>query len=151
MKKTIATATALAVLGTGVFAQDLPREVRARQGAMQILAINLGILGGMAKGEMEYSADAATAAADSIAAISMVNLAPLFPAGTSEMDIDGTRAKAEIWDNLADVASSWQSLQDAVPALQTAAAEGQAAIGPALGQVGKACQACHDDYQAPRN
>ena len=42
------------------------RPVKARQGQFRILAINLGILGGMAKGETEYDAEAAQAAADTI-------------------------------------------------------------------------------------
>lgn len=149
MKKTFATLAALAVFATGAAAQDLPKEVKARQGQFQIMAINLGILGGIAKGEIEYDAATAQAAADSLVGISMVNPAPLWPAGTDEMAIEGTRAKAEIWDNLPDVVSKWQAFGEAAKVMQTAAGEGPEAIGPALGQVGGTCKACHDAYRAP--
>jgi cytochrome c556 len=65
MKKTFAVAATIAAIGaTTAYAQDLPREVKARQGQFQIMAINLGILGGIAKGEIEYDAATAQAAAD---------------------------------------------------------------------------------------
>ena len=36
--------------------------VKARQSAMTLYSFNLGLLGGMAKGDIEYDADAASAA-----------------------------------------------------------------------------------------
>lgn len=129
----------------------MPKEVKARQGMFQIMAINLGMLGGMAKGEIEYDAATAQAAADSLVGVSMINPAPLFPAGTDEMSIDGTRAKAEIWENLPDVVSKWQAFGEAATAMQAAAGEGAGAIGPALGAMGGTCKACHDAYRAPQS
>ncbi|CAG0911098.1 unnamed protein product [Cyprideis torosa] len=131
-------------------AQDMPKEVKARQGQFQIMALNLGILGGMAKGAVEYDAEVAQAAAGSLVGISMVNQGPLWPEGTSELDIDGTRAKVEIWDNLPDVLAKWSDFGTAAKAMQTAAGEGPEAIGQALGQVGGASKACHDAYRAPQ-
>lgn len=149
MKKSIVAVAALAVLGTAAIAQDMPKEVKARQGQFQILALNLGVLGGIAKGQIEYSAEAASAAADSIAGVAMVHQATLFPEGTDSMSLDGTRAMPAIWENMDDFASKWSDLGTAAAEMQTAAATGKDAIGPALGKIGGACKACHDTYRAP--
>ncbi|MDU8911531.1 cytochrome c [Aestuariicoccus sp. MJ-SS9] len=152
MKKTLTTLTIVGLLAGGTaFAQDYSAQLKARQGEMRIMAINLGILGSMAKGETEYSAEAAQAAADTLVAVSMIGQAPLWPAGSSEMDIEGTRAKAEMWDNLPDVLDKWAAFGDAAKVMQAAAGEGQAALGPALGTVGGTCKACHDAHRAPAN
>ena len=152
MKNTVAIlAIAAAVAGTTASAQNFENAVKARQGMFQILAINLGILGGMARGNTEYDAETAAAAAQSIVGVSMIVPSPLFPAGSSEMDIDGTRAKAEIWDNIDDVVGKWEALGTAAQTLPAAAAEGPAAIGAALGGVGGTCKACHDAYRAPQS
>lgn len=132
-----------------VFAQDVPDAVKARQGQFRIMAINLGILGSMAKGETQYDAETAQSAADSIVAISNVNQGPLWPQGTDAMSIDGTRAEPQIWENLDDVLAKWSDMGDAAEQLQTVAATGRDALGPAMGQLGNTCKACHDDYRAP--
>ncbi|WP_121631539.1 c-type cytochrome [Tropicibacter alexandrii] len=149
MKKSFAALAALAVLGSAAFAQDMPKEVKARQGQFQILALNLGVLGGIAKGAIEYDEATATAAADSIVGVSMVHQATLFTEGTDSMSIDGTRAMPAIWENMDDFASKWGDLGTAAAEMQTAAATGKEAIGPALGKIGGACKACHDTYRAP--
>ncbi|MHA6323914.1 c-type cytochrome [Roseivivax sp. CAU 1753] len=148
--KVIALASLCTALALPAVAQDFSGHLKARQGQFRIMAINLGIIGDMAKGEADYDADAAQAAADSIHAISMVNQPPLWPEGTSEMDLDGTRAKTEIWDNLDDFASKWQALGTQAAKLQSVAGTGQEALGPALGTLGGACKACHDEYRAPQ-
>ncbi|HBM58317.1 MAG TPA: cytochrome C554, partial [Citreicella sp.] len=90
------------------------------------------------------------AAADTLVAVSTINQPPLWPEGSSEMDMDGTRAKAEIWDNMDDFASKWAGFGEAASAMQQVAATGQEAIGPAMGGLGGACKACHDTYRAPQ-
>ena len=152
MKMTIAAAAGVALLATGALAQeqDLSGNVKARQGQFRIMAINLGILGDMAQGKTEYDAEAAQAAADTLVAVSTINQPPLWPEGSSEMDMDGTRAKAEIWDNRDDFASKWAGFGEAASAMQQVAATGQEAIGPAMGGLGGACKACHDTYRAPQ-
>lgn len=150
--RTLALVAALTAAATGsVQAQDYGKQLKARQGQFQIMAMNLGILGGMAKGETEYSAEAAGQAAASIVGVSMIHQPTLWPEGSDEMSIDGTRAKTTIWDNNADFLDKWMALGTAAKALQVAAGEGQAAIGPALGQIGGTCQACHEAHRAPAN
>lgn len=150
----LALPLAACLIATPAFAQDdFSANLKARQGQFRILALNLGILGGMAKGEIAYDAETAQMAADSIHAVSMVKQSPmtLWPEGTDEMAIDGTRALPAIWENWDDFASKWSALGEAAAGLQSAAANGQEAIGPAIGPLGNACKACHDDYRASQN
>lgn len=151
MKNVVTTMAAMALLATtgAVSAQDFEKEIIARKGQMQVMAINLGILGGMARGTTEYDAEAAQAAADSIVGISMVNQAPLRPAGSDSMSVDGTRALPALFEDTPELRGIWSDLGAAALELQAAASTGQEAIGPALGKIGGTCKACHDDYRAP--
>ncbi|MGD9865479.1 MAG: cytochrome c [Pseudodonghicola sp.] len=150
MKKQIfVLATAAALIGTVAVAQDYSAQLKARQGQFRILALNLGILGGMAQGKMPYDAAAAQRAADSLVAVSHIDPTPLWPEGSDNMSTDGTRALPAIWDNHPDFLTKWDALGVAAAEMQTAAASGQEALGPAMGKLGGACKACHDAYRAP--
>lgn len=152
MNRFVTGLAALSVCVAGAaYAQDHSAQLKARQGQFRILAINLGTLGGMAQGKIDYDAEAAQMAADSVVAVSMIHQGPLWPEGSSEMDVDGTRAKVEIWDDFDDFSSKWSALGEAALNMQAAAGTGQAALGPALGQLGGACKACHDTYRAPES
>jgi cytochrome c556 len=140
-------AAALSVAAVPVLAQDFNAQVKARQGQFRILAINLGILGGMAKGDTPYDAATAKAAADSVVAVTMINQAPLWPKGSDNVAMKGTNALPAIWENPADLGAKWQALADAAKGLQ--AATDAAGIGAALGPVGATCKACHDANRAP--
>lgn len=142
-------AMGLAIAATGVAAQDVGQAVKARQGQFQIMAINIGTLAGMARGTAEYDAEAAQAAADSLVAVSMIHQPPLWVEGSSEMDIDGTRAQANIWDDIPDFLSKWEDFGAGATAMQAAAGTGLEGVQGAIGGVGGACSACHDVYRAP--
>lgn len=151
MKKTFALLAGLAIFASPpAFAQDdFSGHLKARQGQFRILAINLGILGGMAKGETPYDAEMAQHAADSLVAVSQIYEPPLWPEGSDNMSLEGTRALPSIWDEREDFLAKWAGLGEAVSGMQQVAATGQEAIGPALGKVGGACKACHDKHRAP--
>ena len=147
-----AIALAAMISGTAVYAQDdFSGQLKARQGQFRIMAINLGILGSMAKGEMEYSAEAAQMAADTLVAVSTIQQTPMWPAGSDDMAIDGTRAQTTIWEQNADFLSKWADFGTAAQAMQASVGNGQDALGPLLGQVGGTCKACHDTHRAPAN
>ncbi|MGH1413159.1 MAG: c-type cytochrome [Pelagimonas sp.] len=154
MKKSFATVAVLASLATTAFTAtamaDVPQAVKARQGQFNIMALNLGILGGMAKGQVEYDAEAAQAAADALVAVSMINQAPMWPAGTDNMSIEGTRALPAMWDNVEDAMGNWAAFGEAAKAMQAAAGMGKDKIGPNMGKLGGSCKGCHDTYRAPK-
>lgn len=147
--KVIALAAAAALVAPAAFAQDdFSAQLKARQGQFRIMALNIGVLGGMAQGKIAYDAEAAQIAADSLVAISGVHQGKLWPEGSDEVMIEGTRAKAAIWENFDDFASKWAAFGEQAAAMQAVAGDGLEAIGPAVQQLGGTCKACHDDYRA---
>lgn len=154
MKRTLAFAVAFAALGcsTAALAQeDFTAQLKARQGQFRIMAINLGILGGMAQGKMDYDAAAAQAAADTLVSVSMIQQGPMWPDGSDNMAIDGTRAQPTIWEQNDDFLAKWGDFGTAAKAMQAAASGGKEALGPVMGQIGGTCKACHDMHRAPAN
>lgn len=126
--------------------------VKARKAHMQLYSHNLGILGGMAKGEIEYDASQAEAAASNLAALSTLNQRSYWTPGTSRDDLgEETRALAAIWAEGSNAAEIGGQLAEAAASLAAVAGDGREAIGPALGPVGKACQDCHEDYRHSDN
>jgi cytochrome c556 len=149
---TITLATAFALVAPAAMAQDdFSAQLKARQGQFRIMALNLGILGGMAQGKIEYDAAQAQEAADTLVAVSTISQAPHWPEGSDNFSIDGTRAQASIWEENDDFLSKWADFGQAALAMQTAAGEGTQAIGQALGQMGGTCKACHDAHRAPES
>lgn len=145
-------AAASLTIGSTAYAQDnFENQLKARQGQFQIMAMNLGILGGMARGKIEYDADMAQAAADTLVAVSQIQQGPMWPEGSDDLSIDGTRAQTTIWDQNADFLSKWGDFGVGALAVQAAAGNGLDAIGPALGQIGGTCKACHDTHRAPES
>jgi len=144
-----AAALALGMAATPVatLAQDFNSEIRARQGQMRVQALNLGVLGGMARGQMEYDAAMAQAAADNLAAVAMLDQRFAWPEGSSLMDVDNTRAMPDIWDDFDAFAAEWVAYVEAAQGLQAVAGDGLEALGPGLQALGQTCGSCHEDFQ----
>ncbi|MDD9922217.1 MAG: cytochrome c [Boseongicola sp.] len=122
--------------------------VKARKAHMQLYAHNLGILGGMARGNMEYDADAAQAAASNMAALSSLNQRSYWAPGTSNAELgDETKALPAIWEQGSTAGQIGGELAAASAALAEVAGNGLEALGPALGPVGATCGACHKAYR----
>lgn len=145
----IACAALIGLAPAATLAQDFAAQVNARQGQFRIMALNLGVLGGMAKGAMPYDAEAAQAAANNIVAISTLDQRAMWPEGSDNMSLDTTRADPAIWDNLDDMMAKWQAFGRAAEELQLAASSGAAVLGGALGELGATCSACHKAYRGP--
>lgn len=143
----LAAGLAVAVATTASAQSPFDMPVKARQGVMAIIAVNLGILGDMARGNTEYNAEAAQAAANSLAGVSMVDFPGLFVEGSDMGNYDGTKATMAIWDDAAGFAAEWANIQAAAPALAAVAGNGAAEMGAALGGVGSTCRACHSSYR----
>jgi cytochrome c556 len=145
-------AAAAAILATAMtstaIAQDFDNQLAARQGQFRVMALNLGVLGGMARGNIEHDAEAAQAAADNIAAIAMLDQRFAWPEGSDAMSIDGTRAEPTIWDDMADFQAKWADFGEAATALQAAAADPEA-LGAAVGALGNTCKSCHEAHRTP--
>lgn len=149
----VALAGALAfgtTLPTVAVAQDsFENQLKARQGQFRLIALNIGVLGGMARGKIPYDAAAAQAAADNLVAISSLNQGAMWPEGSDSMSIDGTRAMPSIWTDNADFLEKWNAVATGAAGIAAVASNGQDAIGPALGPLGGTCKACHEAHRAP--
>jgi cytochrome c556 len=131
--------------GYAAMAQSAEDAVTYRQGIFQALKWNIGPLAAMAKGEVEFDAEAAKMRAGRIAVLSTM-IVEGFPEG-SDMAAD-TDALLVIWENPDDYAQKAQDLNDAAAQLAEADLGGAGDLGPLVGQIGQACKACHDEYRA---
>jgi len=122
--------------------------IAARQGFYKLLGAEMGPLAAMAKGEVTFDAERAAAHAANLSAIAGYDVSRLFIDGTSEDDLPGTKAKADIWLDREDFVTKFLDMRQAVNANQAAIAAGRAELGGALGQIGATCKACHDAYRA---
>lgn len=151
-KKILGLGGAMALTATmalaGGHATPEAQAVKARQAAMQLYAFNLGILGGMAKGDTEYNADAAQAAADNLAALTTMNQMAMWPQGTDSDAMEGSRALPALWQNFPDVSEKGKALAMAAAAMAENAGSLDG-IRANIGAVGGACGACHKAYRAP--
>jgi len=145
---------AAVVLGTAVYAGGHGGNpaVKARQAHMQLYGFNLGALGAMAKGEVEYDAEAAKALAGNFAALAAFDQTAYWTPGTSNAELGKeTRALPKIWEEGSTAGQINQELAVAAAQLAAVAGDGQAALGAALGAAGKSCGDCHKAYRAPAN
>ena len=126
--------------------------VKARKAHMQLNGHNIGIIAAMAKGEVEYNAEAAMAAAGNLVALANLAQSSYWVPGTSNAELgDETNALPVIWESGSTAGKIAGELADAVAKLAAVAGDGQEALGPALGPVGGACGACHKANRKPFN
>lgn len=123
--------------------------VKARHVQMQMVSYHMGILGGIAKGEMPYDSAMVDASAQNIAALAGMAHATLWLEGTEQGAVEGSRAKAEIWSDMAGFDAKFTDMQTAALAVVGAADAG--AVGAAMGNLGGSCKACHETYRGPKN
>lgn len=154
MFRTLGSAALVTVIAGGfVMAQDQgPHEaaIDARQSLMTLYAFNLGTLGGMAQGKMEYDADAAQVAADNLARLAKVNQSAMWPQGSDNESVEGTRALPAIWENSDDMQTKLSDLVSASEAMAEAAGTDLESLQGAMRGLGGACGACHEDYRESR-
>ncbi|MGI9500447.1 MAG: cytochrome c, partial [Geminicoccaceae bacterium] len=96
---TLGIVAAGAVATSALADGHLAKAVKARQGFMQVVAFQLGPLGAMAKGEMEYNAELAASNAKNLAALAAMNTGAMWPEGSDNAALgeDKTRALPAAW------------------------------------------------------
>lgn len=147
--RTIATTAIIVALAGGALAQSaVDGAIKARKAHMQLYAFNLGPLGAMAKGEMPYDAEAATAAANNLVALTELDGSRYWPEGSAQGEAEGSRALPAIWESGSDVGAKAGDLKTAVADLASAAGTDLESLQAAMGPVGAACGACHKAYRA---
>ena len=124
--------------------------VKARKAHMQLYAFNLGTLGGMARGNIEYNAEAASAAASNLAALANLSQRAYWLPNTAVGDVEGSRALPAIWQDGSTAGAKGMQMAEAATALAAVAGDGLDALRGAMGPVGGACGDCHKAYRQPK-
>lgn len=154
MKKILAGLTLATIAFTGsVSAQDAPfaKEIKARQGIMVYRALNIGVLGAMAKGEAEYNAEAAQKAADALVASGKLDVSMLYVPGSSNAENPASTLKPEVFTEDVGIGAKAADFNAAAEAMQAAAGGGLDGLKAAMGPLGKSCGGCHEVARIPQN
>ncbi len=150
MRKIILAAVTAALFSIPALAADDPVKdaVEARQGYYKLLGANMGMLAGMAKGEIEYDAEKAKLHAGNIAKLAETNHGFLFVPGSSSEDMPGvSRALPAIWKDMPGVGVAAKKFKDAAANIANVAGEGRAALGGGVKMLGGSCKGCHDNFR----
>lgn len=144
-KTTLAVcATLLAVSFTAptAFADDAG-EIKYRQSVMKSVGGHMGAIAGIMKGE---TGNAAHLQMHAEALMTLSGIAGhLFPKGS---DFGETEALPVIWEKPGEFANAVKQFQDAAKGMNAAAMSGDMAqVGQAMGELGKACKNCHENFR----
>lgn len=137
---------AAATSASVAFAQAKPEDqIRYRQGAMQVIGRSFGTLAAMAKGELPFNKDAAARHATVVAEVSdMPLITGAFGPGTDKGA--PTKADPKVWSEADKFKVVFEKMVAEARKLPTAAGD-LASLKVAVGDVGKTCKGCHDDYR----
>lgn len=118
--------------------------IKYRKAAFTVMARHFGIVAGMAGGRIPFDAKSA---ADNAEIATMMSKLPYvaFGEGTDKGD---TKAEPKIWAEKDKFNAAASKMQEEMAKLNVAAKGGNLdAIKAAVGDTGKACKACHDNYR----
>ena len=136
---------AVAFAGGSAAAQQKPEDaIKYRQSALFIMGQDFGPLACLAKYMIPFDKDAAVRHA---AMVEFMSKLPWdrFSEGT---DQGNTKAKPEIWLNPEDFKAKAEKMQGEVAKLAQVSKTGDLnALKAQVGETGKACKACHDEYR----
>jgi cytochrome c556 len=118
--------------------------IKYRKAVFTVMANHFGRVGAMANGKVPFDAAAAAASAEIATSMSKLPFVAFIP-GT---DVGETRAKPGIWTDGDKVKRLAEKMQEEMVKFNAAAKTGNIdTIKAAVGETGKACKACHDDYR----
>lgn len=146
--KLIAAAVVVAAGLSPAIAGEFDKPIKVRKGLMQLYAWNIGTLGAMAKGEMEYDAAKAQRAADNLLTLTGLGDGAMWPKGSDSTANKGaTRAKAEMWADGSDVGEKAKAMRAEAEKMAAVAGTGLDAVQARMKELGGACGACHKPFR----
>ena len=146
MIKRILAVTALCLLGaTAVVSAE--SQADNREATMKKVGRSMGGLAAIAKGEKDYDADVVKTSLTTIKE-SITVFPTYFPEGSEK---DSEEASPKIWENKADFEAKAAKLAADADALLAQLPADKAAVGAAVGVLGKDCAACHESYRIKKN
>ena len=131
--------------------KQIEGAIKARQAHMQLYSFHLGTLGAMAKEELPYDAATASAAADSLVALTQISQAGYWLPGSDSDSVEDTRALPAIWEAGSDAGQKGADLAAAALEMQVAAATDLDALKASMGTLGGTCGGCHKPYRQSNN
>ena len=145
--KTLAMAAIAGTLGLGAVQAAEPNDaIKYREQVMEVVGGHTGAFFAILQGKVDHP-DALLYHAQGIAAASE-HVAAAFEQNTAGQGDAKTTAKDKIWADDSDFMEDVDEFKEAAIALATAVESGDmAAIGPAAGELGKACKHCHDEFR----
>jgi cytochrome c556 len=150
MQKAVQLVCGVALFGAlaaSVSAQDVKpdRAIKYRQGVLQAMGWNMGPMAAMVKGEKPYDKDEFLKRATWVSELAVMPFEGFTPGSDQGAP---TKAKPEIWKDMAKFKQLAEAMQAASVKLVAAAKVGtlDAVKGP-FGDLGKACSNCHDDFR----
>lgn len=128
------------------FALTRPEDqIKYRQAAMSVTGRSVGALTAMARGDVPFNKDVAQRHAAVIADLSdLPLLAGAYGPGTDKGAPH--RSDPKVWSEADKFKAAFDKFTMAAKAMPAAAAD-PASLRSALGELGKTCKGCHDDYR----
>ena len=135
--------SALALPAAAQFAK--PEDaIKYRKAAFTVMGTHFGRVAAMANGRIPFDAKAAADNAEIATMMSKLPYAGFVP-GTDKGD---TKAEPKIWTEMDKFNAAATKMQEEMAKLNVAAKGGNLdAIKAAVGETGKSCKACHDNYR----
>ncbi|HKJ16910.1 MAG TPA: cytochrome c [Xanthomonadales bacterium] len=154
----VVSTVALCATAFTTLAQDdeleFASQIEARQSLMKVNRFYLGLLGGMARGNIPYDAELASNAADNMLAINRMKNGAMWPAG-SDLSAEGyegvSYAKPELWANYDEIREKGQALTEALETMAAVAGDGLEAVQANVGAIGNGCKGCHEIARVKRD
>jgi len=144
----IAAGAALTSLSAAAQFQKPEDAIKYRQSVMTVMANHLSRVGAMAQGKAPFDAKVA---ADNAAVVVVMSKLPWVAFGEGTDKGMPTRAKPEIWKDQAKVKDLATKMMTEAEKFEAAAKTGNLdTIKAAVGDLGKTCKACHDDYRSEK-
>lgn len=121
--------------------------IKARRALMTLHSWYAGTLFRMAKGSIDYDAQAANTAAANLKMVANADGSAMWPSGSDNVAYKGqTRALPVAWSEYDP--KYHQALVEATDAMAGAAGKGLNELRASIGALGDACSGCHDAYRA---
>ena len=118
--------------------------IKYRKAGMTLMATHFGRVAAMANGKVPFDAKAA---ADNAELATMLSKLP-FAGFVDGSDKGETKAEPKIWAEMDKFKAAAAKMQEEMAKLNVAAKGGNLdAIKVAVGDTGKSCKACHDNYR----
>lgn len=141
-----AVAALALTIASGALAQAKPEdEIRYRQSVMTVIARAFGPMSAMAQDKIPYSKDVVARNAQILEV-----LAPLpWPSFGPGLDKGApTKADTRVWSEAQKFKDAQDKMQQAVTKLgQSVKGGDEKAVKSALGDLGRSCKGCHDDFR----